>query len=86
MRTLHVLWQPDWNKWFHQSNLFWLIYMMKNKDGNLLFLFTRGLDFPRLNLVYYNITMITSESTVVMPGHPLWCCHSLDIKCKWGGR
>lgn len=38
----HVLWQPDGNKWFHQSNLLLPIYMMKSKDGNLLFLFAGG--------------------------------------------
>lgn len=57
--------------------------MIKSKDENLLFLFTGGLDCLRLNLVYCNNTLITSESTVVLPGYPLQCWHSLDIKRVW---
>lgn len=35
--------------------------MMKSKDGNLLFLFTDGLDCLRLKLVYCNNALITDH-------------------------
>ena len=57
--------------------------MMKSKDGNLLFLFACGLDCLRLNSVYCNNTLITSESTVVMFSHPLWCWQGLEIQQIW---
>ena len=69
--SLHVLWQVDGNKEFHQSNLFRPILTMKSRDGNSLFLYAGGLDCLRSNLLYCNNTLITSGSTVVVSGYPL---------------
>lgn len=63
---------------------FWPIYMMKRKDGNLLLLFARELNcLRRFIVVYYSNMLITSESTVVVPSHPLWGWQGLHMAWTW---